>query len=135
MLRLVLWSPSEGQTHTIHIDAGEIPSSETTQLGVGVRLGEPEGGAMRGGSTIAGVMPTVFRERGFRFFFYSNECSPREPVHIHVERGDAEAKFWLSPVVRMAYNDGYDPRTLRKVRGMIWNNRDRIQRFWDEFFA
>jgi hypothetical protein len=28
-------------------------------------------------------MPVVFRYRGFRFFFYSNEGNPREPVHIH----------------------------------------------------
>ena len=42
-------------------------------------------------------MPTVFRERGFKFFFYSNEGSPREPAHIHVEKDSAEAKFWLRP--------------------------------------
>lgn len=29
-------------------------------------------------------MPTVFRHDGFRFFLYSNEGSPLEPVHIHV---------------------------------------------------
>jgi len=48
-------------------------------------------------------MPAVFRERGFRFFFYSNEGSPREQVHIHVEKDDMEAKFWLEPGVRVAY--------------------------------
>jgi len=46
-------------------------------------------------------MPTVFRERGFRFFFYSNEGSPRESLHIHVEKGSAEAKFWLEPEIRL----------------------------------
>jgi hypothetical protein len=51
-------------------------------------------------------MPTVFLERGFRFFFYSNEGSPREPLHIHVEKDNLEAKFWLIPEVRVAYNDG-----------------------------
>jgi hypothetical protein len=49
-------------------------------------------------------MPVVFRERGFRFFFYSNEGSPREPLHIHVEKENVEAKFWLKPAVRVAYN-------------------------------
>ena len=38
-------------------------------------------------------MPTVFSEGGYRFFFYSNEGNPREPVHVHVERGDGEAKI------------------------------------------
>ncbi|WP_284734689.1 DUF4160 domain-containing protein [Sphingosinicella terrae] len=31
-------------------------------------------------------MPTVFRRQGFRFFFYSNEGSPLEPIHVHVEK-------------------------------------------------
>ena len=49
-------------------------------------------------------MPTVFVYRGFRFFFYSNEGTPREPVHIHVEKNGIEANFWLEPEVRVAYN-------------------------------
>lgn len=44
-------------------------------------------------------MPVVFRDRGFRFFFYSNEGTPREPMHIHVEKDGDEAKFWLKPEV------------------------------------
>jgi hypothetical protein len=80
-------------------------------------------------------MPTVFRLRGFRFFFYSNEGSPREKVHIHVEKGDAEAKFWLEPEVRLAYNDGYDARTLRELLEIVVANRERIMRAWDEFFG
>jgi hypothetical protein len=55
-------------------------------------------------------MPVVLRIRGYCFFFYSNEGSPREPPHVHVEAGDKEAKFWLSPEVRVAYNDGFDAR-------------------------
>ena len=80
-------------------------------------------------------MPTVFRERGFRFFFYSNEGSPREPVHIHVEKADLEAKFWMNPVVQVAYNDGYDARTLRELLMMVEANRERIERAWNEFFG
>jgi hypothetical protein len=80
-------------------------------------------------------MPVVFRERGFRFFFYSNEGSPREPVHIHIEKDNQEAKFWLHPEVRLAYNDGYDARTLREVLGIVAVNRDRIERAWNEFFG
>ena len=36
-------------------------------------------------------MPTVFRQDGFRFFFYSNEGDPREPVHVHAMKGAGEA--------------------------------------------
>ncbi len=80
-------------------------------------------------------MPTVFLERGFRFFFYSNEGSPREQAHIHVEKDTLEAKFWLRPEVRVAYNDGYRPRTLREVAWIVAVNRDRIERAWNEFFG
>jgi hypothetical protein len=80
-------------------------------------------------------MPTIFRERGFRFFFYSNEGSPREQVHIHVEKDDLEAKFWLEPEVQVAYNDGYNARTLLQLLKIVEANRDRIVRAWNEFFG
>jgi len=80
-------------------------------------------------------MPVVFRERGFRFFFYSNEGAPREPVHIHVEKDGVEAKFWLYPEVRLAYNDGYNARNLRELIGIIEANRELIERAWHEYFG
>ena len=80
-------------------------------------------------------MPTVFRERGFRFFFYSNEGAPREAVHIHVEKDGLEAKFWLNPEVRVAYNGGYDRRTLRELIWILTANRGRIERAWNEYFS
>ncbi len=80
-------------------------------------------------------MPTVFQMRGFRFFFYSNEGNPLEPVHVHVEKAGAEAKFWLKPQVHLSYNDGYDSRTLRELHAIVETNRDRIERVWHEFFG
>jgi Domain of unknown function (DUF4160) len=80
-----------------------------------------------------GAMPEVFRERGFKFFFYSNEGTPREPVHIHVEKDRMEAKFWLFPQVRVAYNDGYDARTHLQV--IVEVNRGLIERVWNEYFG
>jgi len=80
-------------------------------------------------------MPTVFRARGFRFFFYSNEGDPREPWHIHVERGDGEVKFWLRPEVHLAYDDGFSARSLREVLRLVEANRERIEKAWNEFFG
>ena len=80
-------------------------------------------------------MPVVFRRRGFKFFFYSNEGLPREPIHIHVGKGETEAKFWLLPSVRLAYNDGYDARTLRELLEIVESNKDRIEKAWNEFFG
>jgi Domain of unknown function (DUF4160) len=80
-------------------------------------------------------MPVVFRYRGFKFFFYSNEGNPREPIHIHVERDEIEAKFWLFPVVSVAYNDGYGARTLRELMELVEANTTRIVRAWNEHFG
>ena len=80
-------------------------------------------------------MPEIFRERGFRFFFYSNEGFPREPVHIHVEKDEVEAKFWFFPEVQLAYNYGYTARTLRELAALVDRNRDRIERAWSEYFG
>ena len=41
-------------------------------------------------------MPTVLRSGPYRFYFYSHE--PNEPPHVHVDRDDLSAKFWLQPV-------------------------------------
>ena len=50
-------------------------------------------------------MPTLFYIFGFRFYFWSNE---HEPIHVHVEKGDAEAKFNINPV-ELVYNHGFRP--------------------------
>ena len=40
-------------------------------------------------------MPTVLRAGPYRFLFYSSDAE--EPPHVHVERDENSAKFWLSP--------------------------------------
>ncbi|HEY0263305.1 MAG TPA: DUF4160 domain-containing protein [Granulicella sp.] len=80
-------------------------------------------------------MPTVFRHQGYRFFFYSDEGILREPTHIHVRSGSCEAKFWLRPVVQVAYNRGYSARALLEIEKIIEWNRAQIERYWNDFFA
>ena len=79
-------------------------------------------------------MPTVFRHDGFRFFFYSNEGDPREPVHIHVMRGAAEAKFWLKPTT-LARSHGFDARTLRRLSRIVADHTSRIEDAWHDHFG
>jgi len=81
------------------------------------------------------AMPVVFRYRGFRFFFYSNEGSPREPVHVHAIGEGGEAKFWLRPQVRVAFSDGLDARTLRELSGVVEQRTELIERTWHEYFG
>ena len=67
-------------------------------------------------------MPVVFRHKGFRFFFYANEGSPRELVHVHVRSGAGEAKLWLEPQVRVANSVGFDAATLRELTEVAQTN-------------
>jgi len=66
--------------------------------------------------------------------FFANEGRPREPVHIHVERGEQQAKFWLRPEISIAYNDGFSARTLRELLRLVEANRERIEKAWSDFF-
>jgi hypothetical protein len=79
-------------------------------------------------------MPTVFRSGGFRFFFYSDEGTPREPLHIHIRQGGREAKLWLRSGLPQAYNRGFSGRELRELREVIEANREQIEAAWNEFF-
>lgn len=80
-------------------------------------------------------MPVVFREGGFRFHFYSHEGDPREPVHVHVARPGGDAKLWLYPEVRVAYNRRLTPRELRAVQVIATVRREEIESAWNAHFA
>jgi hypothetical protein len=80
-------------------------------------------------------MPTVFRQDGFRFFFYSNEGDPREPPHVHAMGAGGEAKFWIAPQVVLADSAGLDARTLRRLAGMVEARRTEIERMWHDYFS
>ena len=80
-------------------------------------------------------MPVVFRYRNVRFHFFSNEGAPREPVHIHAESGDGEAKFWLYPEVRVARSAGYTRRRLSELAGAGGRRREEIERAWNAHFS
>jgi hypothetical protein len=81
------------------------------------------------------TMPVVFRHNGYRFFFYSNEGDPLEPVHIHVLKGGAEAKFWLQPEVDVAYNSGFNARTLAMLSRIVADRSAEIESAWHDYFT
>jgi hypothetical protein len=54
-------------------------------------------------------------------------------LHIHVESGDAHAKFWLDPV-SLAKSDGYNPRALARIRRLVEANAAELRERWRDFF-
>ncbi len=77
-------------------------------------------------------MPEIFREDGYRFFFFSLEGT--EPPHVHVEKAEQYAKFWLQPVA-LAESRRMNSAELNKVRKIVENRRDEIIRKWNEHFG
>jgi len=76
-------------------------------------------------------MPTVLRVGPFRFFFYAGDGG--EPPHVHVERDECEAKFWLDPV-RLERSRGFSRKDINRVRGLVEEYRQQLLESWDEFF-
>ncbi len=78
------------------------------------------------------MSPTIFRERGYRFYFLSNE---ENRIHIHVTCEDGEAKFWLEPIISLAVSQGLNPRKLKEIQNIVEEHRDEIIKAWQKHFS
>ncbi len=76
-------------------------------------------------------MPPVLRIGPYRFYYYSHE--PNEPPHIHVDRDNLSAKFWLDPV-QLARNLGFSPKDLRTIERMVVEHQQELQEKWNGYF-
>jgi hypothetical protein len=79
-------------------------------------------------------MPTILFIDGWRFFFYSNESE--EPIHIHVQKGEKECKYWLKRKefdIIEAYSYNMYHKDIRKVKRIIFEYFELIEKEWDKF--
>ena len=72
-------------------------------------------------------MPTVFREKGYRFFFY--EADLDEPMHVHVAKSDRLAKFWIEPI-GVAVTGGFKNHELNEIEQIISERYHEIVIAW-----
>ena len=79
-------------------------------------------------------MPKIFEWKGYKFFFFSNEGTPREPCHIHVRKGEQVAKFWVEPVVSLAWAYEMSSGELKSIQRVIEEKQDEIRSSWNEYF-
>jgi hypothetical protein len=77
-------------------------------------------------------MPTVLREQGFQFYFYSHETT--EPSHVHVDKGGSSCKYWLSPIL-LAKNHGFSDVELNRIRAIILEKQNFLLAKWNEYFS
>lgn len=76
-------------------------------------------------------MPTVLRLGPYRFFFYASDRD--EPAHIHVEREDSIAKFWLDPV-RLQGSGGLSRAEISRIAKLVTKHQTELLEAWNEYF-
>jgi hypothetical protein len=76
-------------------------------------------------------MPTIIIVNGYRFYFYSNEND--EPVHIHIEKAEGNAKYWLDPI-QEAYSYDFTARQRKDIAKLVKEHCDTLKDAWYEYF-
>ena len=77
-------------------------------------------------------VPTVLRSGPYRFFFYAGDRD--EPLHVHVERDDRIAKFWLNPI-RLQSSGGFSRVELGRIERLVSGHRVGLMEARDEYFG
>jgi hypothetical protein len=76
-------------------------------------------------------LPTVLRTGPYRFFYSADR---EEPPHVHVEREEGKAKFWLEPV-RLERSRGFGRAEIGRVERLVAENAAFLLRAWHEYFG
>lgn len=77
-------------------------------------------------------MPEIFRMFGLRFYFWSRE---HEPIHVHVESADGEAKFEILPEgIVLKENYGIKPKDIKLAESILEENKELAISKWRQYF-
>jgi len=77
-------------------------------------------------------MPTVFRWKGYRFFWYHADGT--EPPHVHIWKDGKECKIWLGSG-DIAFNRGHSAADLRMLTAVSNAQRQHLLEVWHEHFG
>lgn len=78
------------------------------------------------------MSPTVFKWKGYRFFFFSRE---ERRAHVHVSSPEGELKVWLIPEVKIALNHGLSKDQLSELIQVVKEKRDELFDAWRIHFT
>ena len=78
-------------------------------------------------------MPTLWRSGPYRIYYCSHDIQ-NEPPHVHVDRENLSAKFWLSPVA-LARNLGFSPVELRRIERLLQGHQRELLEKWYASFG
>ena len=55
-------------------------------------------------------------------------------MHIHVSSPEGEAKFWIEPVVALAYHSDLSEKQLNELQKIIEGKKNEIKKNWKKYF-
>ncbi len=76
-------------------------------------------------------MPTLLTIGPYRFFCYAGDRD--EPPHVHIERDQDEAKFWLDPI-QLQSNRGFSRTEINRIQKLAEDNQAQLLAGWHDFF-
>lgn len=77
------------------------------------------------------MSPTVFRYKGYRFFFFSRE---EERIHIHVIHAEGEAKIWIEPEIELNKSIGLNSKQIKEILEQVELHKEEIIQTWNDHF-
>ncbi|MCR9132074.1 MAG: DUF4160 domain-containing protein [bacterium] len=77
------------------------------------------------------MSPTIFRYKGYRFFFFSRE---EERMHVHVIHAEGEAKIWIEPEIELSKSVGFNKKQISAILKQVEKNQDEIRKSWNDHF-
>lgn len=84
-------------------------------------------------------MPKLFDIFGYKVFFWSNEGTPLEPVHIHVGKQISKnsTKIWINSDghAELAGPSEIPPKMLNKIIKIMELYHDEIIETWERYFG
>jgi hypothetical protein len=64
----------------------------------------------------------------------TSTAEPNQPAHVHVDRGEATAKFWIENVA-LARNIGFSAKELGDIQRLVRQHRIELSEAWHGFFG
>ncbi len=56
-------------------------------------------------------------------------------MHVHVTHTDGEAKFWMTPNIEIAVNQGLSQKQLSDALALVYSHREEITHAWRIHFG
>jgi len=75
-------------------------------------------------------MPTILKLKGFRFFFFSNEHTPK---HIHIQKQEKYAKINIE-TLEIINNYKFNSKELKEIKNIAKIYQNKFLKAWDEYF-